>query len=325
MIDAMKREEQLSFSSTGFDHHARATRRSEFLTAMEACVPWRRLLALIEPYYPTGEGGRPAIALERMLRVYFLQQWFNLSDPAAEESLYDSLAMRRFAQIDLGNAPVPDETTICKFRHLLERHALGPKILHEVNAHLAECGVKIERGTIVDATIIHAPSSTKNSSGKRDPEMHQTMKGNEWHFGMKAHIGVDSGSKLVHSFAATPANVHDSHMLPELLHGNETRVWGDAAYRGQAAAIRAAAPYAADFTARHSARRKDLSAKERAAHRTKSRVRARVEHVFHVVKRIFGFEKVRYRGIVKNAHRLVVNFALANLYLHRRRVAFSRA
>ena len=321
MIFGMKREEQLSFSSVSFDRHARPTRRSEFLVQMDAAVPWSRLVALIEPHYPTGEGGRPAIPLERMLRIYFLQQWFNLADPAVEETLYDSLSMRQFAGIDLGNAPVPDETTICKFRHFLERHGLGPKILHEVNAHLAECGIKIARGTIVDAAIISAPSSTKNKRRERDPEMHQTMKGNEWHFGMKAHIGVDSANRLVHSFAATPANVHDGHMLPELLHGEETRVWGDAAYRGKTEVIRGVAPCASDFTARHSARRKNLSEQERAAHYTKSRVRARVEHVFHVVKRIFGFTKVRYRGIAKNAHHLVIAFALANLYLHRRRLA----
>ena len=216
--------------------------------------------------------------------------------------------------------PVPDETTICKFRHLLERHRLGPAMLREVNAHLASAGMKVASGTIVDATIIHAPSSTKNSRGKRNPEMHQTRKGNEWHFGMKAHIGVDSKTRIVHSFVATPANVHDSRVIGDLLHGSETRVWGDSGYRGKTDAIRAKAPCAQDFTQRHSSRAKGLGARERAANRTKSRVRARVEHVFHVVKRIFGFVKVRYRGLAKNGHRLIVNFALANLYLTRRRL-----
>jgi IS5 family transposase len=248
----------------------------------------------------------------------------NLGDPTVEDALNDSRAMEAFAKIDLGRQPVPDETTICKFRHLLERNSLGPVLLEEVNAYLAENGLKIGRGTIVDATIIAAPSSTKNASGKRDPEMHQTMKGNEWHFGMKAHIGMDSKLKIVHSFAATPANAHDSHLLPELLHGDETRVWGDAAYRGQTAAIRSRAPAAADFTHHHSARKKGLSKRQQTVHRTKARVRAKVEHAFYVIKRIFGFVKVRYRGIAKNAHRLVVNFALANLYLHRRRL-LSRA
>jgi IS5 family transposase len=321
----MKRGEQMTFARSGFEKFARSTRRADFLAEMDEIVPWKRLCAVVEPHYPKGEGGRPTIALERMLRIYFLQQWFNLSDPGVEEALNDSRAMEAFAGIDLGHEAVPDETTVCKFRHLLERHGLGPKLLHEVNAHLAAHGLRIGHGTIVDATIIEAPSSTKNASGQRDPEMHQTMKGNEWHFGMKAHIGMDSKMKIVHSVAATPANVHDSHLLPELLHGDETRVWGDAAYRGQTAVIRARAPHAADFTHRCSARRKDLSARERRVHRAKARVRARVEHAFHIVKRIFGFVKVRYRGIAKNAHRLIVNFALANLYLHRKRLRFSRA
>ncbi|MBC5801880.1 MAG: IS5 family transposase [Candidatus Eremiobacteraeota bacterium] len=254
-----------------------------------------------------------------------VSKWFNLSDPGVEEAIYESVSMRAFAKIDLGNEGAPDETTICKFRHLLERHALGPKILAEVNAHLASSGFKVTRGTIVDATIIAAPSSTKNASGERDPEMHQTMKGNEWHFGMKAHIGVDSKLKIVHSFVATPANVHDSRVLTELLHGDETRVWGDAAYRGQTAVIRTRAPHAADFTHHYSARRKGLSKRELEIHRNKASVRARVEHVFHVLKRIFGFTKVRYRGIAKNAHRLVVSFALANLYLTRRKLLLRNA
>lgn len=321
----MKQGEQISFARAGFDRFARPTKRANFLAEMDQIVPWERLCAVVEPHYPKGEGGRPAIALERMLRIYFLQQWFNLSDPGVEEALCDSRAMEAFAGIDLGREAVPDETTVCKFRHLLERHGLGPKLLHEVNAHLAESGLKVGRGTIVDATIIAAPSSTKNAEGQRDPEMHQTMKGHEWHFGMKAHIGVDSRLKIVHSFAATPANVHDSHLLPELLHGDETRVWGDAAYRGKTALIRAHAPHAADFTHHCSARRKGLSKRQRQAHRTKARVRARVEHPFHVVKRIFGFVKVRYRGIAKNAHRLIVNFALSNMYLHRKRLLLLRA
>jgi IS5 family transposase len=314
----MKRDEQMSFASSGFERFARPTKRATFLAEMNAIVPWNRLCSLVEPHYPKGDLGRPPIPLERMLRIYFLQQWFNLSDPGVEEALYDTLSMRSFAGVDLGEAPVPDETTICKFRHLLEEHKLGPAILREVNQFLASRKVKITTGTIVDATIIHAPSSTKNDSGKRDPEMHQTKKGNEWYFGMKAHIGVDSKVRLVHSVVATPANVHDSRVLSSLLHGDETRVWGDSAYQGQTEVIRAAAPYASDFTNRRASRGRALSDREREINRTKSRVRARVEHAFHVVKRIFGFVKVRYRGIEKNAHRLVVNFALANLYLSRR-------
>jgi IS5 family transposase len=316
----MKDEEQMTFASTGFERFSRPTKRAAFLAQMDAIVPWKRLCALIEPHYPSGELGRPPIPLERMLRIYFLQQWFNLSDPAVEEALYDMVSMRAFAGIDLGEAPVPDETTVCKFRHLLERQNLGPAILREVNQHLVSRKIKINTGTIVDATIIHAPSSTKNDSGKRDPEMHQTKKGNEWYFGMKAHIGVDSKNRIVHSFVATPANIHDSRVIGDLLHGGETRVWGDSAYRGQREAILKKAPSAQDFTQKRSYRPEGPSEREWQINHTKSRVRSRVEHVFHVIKRIFGFVKVRYRGIAKNAHRLEVNFALANLYLHRRRL-----
>jgi IS5 family transposase len=284
---------------------------------MDAIVPWRRLCALVEPHYPKGELGRPPIPLERMLRIHFLQQWFNLSDPAVEEALYDMISMREFARIDLGDAPVPDETTICKFRHLLEEHKLGLAMLKEVNQYLASRKIKVNTGTIVDATIIHAPSSTKNDFGERDPEMHQTRKGNQWYFGMKAHIGVDSKARIVHSMAYTAANVHDSKVLPELLHGSEKRVWGDSAYIGQTAIIRKAAPKATDFTNHRATRSGPLSDREKERNRVKSRVRSRVEHVFHVLKRIFGFEKVRYRGLAKNGNRLATNFALINIYLSR--------
>jgi len=316
----MKREEQISFASTGFERFSRPTKRAAFLKEMDAIVPWNRLTRLIEPHYPQGDLGRPPIPLERMLRIHFLQQWFNLSDPAVEEALYDMTSMKEFARIDLGEAPVPDETTICKFRHLLEKHNLGPAILKEVNQYLMSRKIKVNNGTIVDATIIHAPSSTKNDSGERDPEMHQTRKGNAWYFGMKAHIGVDSKARIVHSFVATAANVHDSKVLGALLHGSETRVWGDSAYRGQTAVIRKAAPCATDFTNRRGNRSGPLSEYEKERNRVKSRVRSRVEHVFHVLKRIFGFEKVRYRGIYKNEQRLAVNFALCNIYLSRRKL-----
>jgi IS5 family transposase len=205
------RPKQMTLSETGFAQHHKVTRRAQFLAEMNTVVPWAKLVALIEPHYPTAEGpGRPPIGLERMLRIHFLQHWFNLSDPSVEEALYDSRAMREFVGIDLGREPAPDETTVCKFRHLLEAHALGEAILRTVNGHLARQGFKVSTGTIVDATIISAPSSTKNQGGERDPEMHQTKKGNEWHFGMKAHIGVDSATKIIHSVAATAANVHDS-------------------------------------------------------------------------------------------------------------------
>ncbi|MGA2001121.1 MAG: IS5 family transposase, partial [Terriglobales bacterium] len=222
---------------TGFERYTKKTRRAQFLEEMEQVVPWRKLCALIEPHYPKAGNGRPPVGVERMLRIYFLQQWFNLSDPAVEEALYDSVVMRSFAGIDLGREPVPDETTVCKFRHLLEEHHLGGEMLETVNLHLQSQGVRITTGTIVDATIIHAPSSTKNREQKRDPEMHQTKKGNQWYFGMKAHVGVDSKTKMIHTVVATAANVADATVLPELLHGEETRVWGDQAYQGQSEVI----------------------------------------------------------------------------------------
>jgi len=310
---------QPTLAMSGFERYRKPTRRDQFLSEMNTVVPWEKLTALIEPLYPKGEGaGRPPVGLERMLRIHFLQHWFNLSDPSVEEALYDSRAMREFVGIDLGREPVPDETTVCKFRHLLEAHELGPRIFAAVNAHLAERGFKVSTGTIVDATIISAPSSTKNQAGKRDPEMHQTRKGNEWHFGMKAHIGVDSASKIIHSVAATAANVHDSHLLPELLHGNETRVWGDSAYQGQGDVIRTLAPNASDFTHRRYRRGGHVDPIERRKNRNKSRVRAKGEHPFLILKRVFGFAKVRYRGIAKNAERLNVACALVNLFMLRR-------
>jgi IS5 family transposase len=258
------------------------------------------------------------VGVERMLRLHCLQQWFNLSDPAVEEALYDSRAMRQFVGIDLGREPVPDETTSCKFRHLLEAHQVGEQLFARIGAYLAAQGMKVSRGTIVDATIIAAPSSTKNRQQERDPEMHQTKKGNQWYFGMKAHLGVDSRTKLIHSVAATAANVHDSQVLPDLLHGQETRVWGDAAYSGQRDVIRHHAPGAQNFIQTKAHRHRPLSEAERARNRTKSRVRAKVEHVFLVIKRIFGWSKVRYRGLAKNTPWLFISCGLANLYLARR-------
>lgn len=310
---------QPTLATSGFERYRKTTRRDQFLAEMNVVVPWAKLTALIEPMYPKGEGaGRPPVGLERMLRIHFLQHWFNLSDPAVEEALYDSRAMREFVGIDLGREPAPDETTVCKFRHLLEANALGPEIFATVNAHLAERGFKVTTGTIVDATIISAPSSTKNRDGQRDPEMRQTRKGNEWHFGMKAHVGVDSALKIIHSVAATAANVHDSHLLPELLHGNETRVWGDAAYQGRGEVIRALAPNASDFTHRRHRRGGKIDPVEQRKNRNKSRVRAKGEHPFLILKRFFGFAKVRYRGLAKNAARLQVACALANLFMLRR-------
>lgn len=298
----------------GFEKHRKQTRKERFLDDMNTIIPWSGLIGAIEPYYPKPKGaGRRPIGIERMLRIYFLQHWFNLSDPAAEEAIYDSRAMRHFVGIDLGNEPAPDETTLCKFRHLMEKHNLGDQLFHLVNDYLKDNGMKVNRGTIVDATIINAPSSTKNKDKQRDPDMHQTRKGNQWYFGMKAHIGVDSHSKLIHSVVATAANVHDSVVIGDLLHGEETRVWGDSAYAGKKLAIHAVAPHAKDFTNKKGSRYRKLTDKERSANRYKSKTRARVEHLFGIMKGRFGFTKVRYKGLAKNAHHLFVSSALTNL------------
>ena len=280
---------------------------------MERVVPWAELEELVRPHYPKGENGRPPVGLRIMLRIHFLQQWFNLSDPGAEDALYESAVLRRFAGVDLGRAPAPDETTILNFRHLLEAHGLGGAMLDAVNRHLESRGIRISRGTIVDATIIHAPSSTKNRSGERDPEMHQTKKGNQWYFGMKAHIGVDAKHGIVHSVCTTAASVADVHMLPDLLHGEERKVWGDGGYQGQAEEIRQAAPHAQDMTSRRTRYQDGIDELQRSRNRSKSRVRAKVEHPFRILKRVFGFEKTRYRGLSKNHNRLCACFALVNL------------
>jgi transposase, IS5 family len=311
---------QLTLATAGFERFAKSTRRAAFLGEMDRVVPWPALCELIEPVYPKNGNGRPPVGLERMLRIYFLQVWFNLSDPGVEEALYESVSMQRFAGIDLGREPVPDETTVCKFRHLLEKHDLGRQIFERVNEHLEACGLKVNAGTIVDATIISAPGSTKNATRSRDPEMHQTKKGNQWYFGMKAHFGVDSRTKVIHAVVATAANVHDATVLPDLLHGKETRVWGDRAYQGQREVIRKHAPCAKDFTNRRYRYRDAVDEAEKARNRTKSKVRAKVEHSIGVIKRVFGFAKVRYRGLDKNAHRLFVTSALANLFIVRRRL-----
>ena len=307
---------------SGFEKYGKTTRRAQFLADMDRIIPWPEMTAAVAAVYPkiSEQGGRPPIPLERMLRIYFLQLWFNLSDPAVEEALYDSVAMRSFVGIDLGVEAAPDETTVCKFRHLLEKNKLGRGLLKAVNEYLRENGVKVSNGTIVDATIINAPSSTKNKDGKRDPEMHQTAKGQQWYFGMKAHIAVDSKSKLIHTVLVSGANVADALALPHLLHGKETRVWGDQAYRGQKEAMRAVAPRARDFTNQRYRWGSRIDERIKATNRNKSRVRAKIEHSIGVIKRVFGFQKVRYRGLAKNLHRLEVTAALANLYLVRRRL-----
>jgi transposase, IS5 family len=305
--------------SAGFERYRKPTRRDEFLATMNAIVPWTALCEVIEPHYPKGVGGRPPIGLERMLRIHFIQHWFNLADEACEEALYDSVSLRRFVGIDLGREPVPDATTMLKFRRLLNDNKLGEQLFAKVGEVLQQSGFKLKTGTIVDATIIGAPSSTKNADNARDPEMHQTQKGRQWYFGMKLHIGVDSQSGLAHSAVVTAANVHDKHPLPDLLHGNEQRVYGDSAYSSQKELIAGKAPRAKDFTnARVRNRQGEVNEATRAKNRNKSRIRARVEHVFCVVKRLWGFSKVRYRGLAKNATRAFTALALANIYLSRR-------
>src|SRR3990167_2299701 len=304
----------------GFEHSRKPTRREEFLRTMETIVPWAALCQVIEPHYPKAGNGRPPIGLERMLRIHFLQHWFNLADLACEEALYDSASLRRFVGIDLGCEPVPDATTMLKFRHLFNDNKLGEALFARVGKELQARGIKVNTGTIVDATIIGAPSSTKNADKARDPEMHQTRKGQQWYFGMKLHIGVDSQTGLTHSVVVTSANVHDKHPLPNLLHGNEQRVYGDSAYASQKDLIHSTAPNAKDFTNQRTRRNGVVNEMLKSKNRNKSKIRARVEHVFGVVKRLWGFGKVRYRGLQKNATRAFTALALANIYLSRQRL-----
>lgn len=289
------------------------TRKAEFLSRMDKLVPWAEFCKVIEPFYPKAGNGRPPIGLERMLRMYFIAHWFNLADEACEDALYDVEAFREFCRIDLGRERVPDATSLLNFRHLLEQHDLGAALFAIVGELLQQNGLKLSGGTIVDATIIAAPSSTKNADGQRDPEMHQTKKGNQWHFGMKVHIGVDSRSGLVHSASVTPANVHDSQELPSLLHGSETRLYGDSAYTGQKDVLKETAPDAKDFTNKRATCNRPLTDADKEANRRKSQVRAKVEHPFRPFKNLFGFAKVRYRGLMKNANRAFALLALINI------------
>ena len=307
---------QMTFATAkGFEVHGRATRKAEFLARMEMLVPWAHFCALIEPHYPKAGNGRPPVGLERMLRMYLLANWFNLGDEACEDALYDIPAFRDFCGIDLGRERAPDATTLLNFRHLLEKHELGAALFAKVGELLLASGMKLSGGTIVDATLITAPPSTKNQEQSRDPEMHQSKKGNQWYFGMKVHIGADSRSGLVHSASVTAANVHDSQELPNLLHGQETRLYGDSAYRGkkQRARLKEIAPKAKDFTNKPAHRHRSLNQAEQQSNRRKSAMRAKVEHPFLTLKRIWGFVKVRYRGLAKNANRAYAMLALINV------------
>lgn len=316
---------QLSFGDAEYNGKRKQTRREIFLAEMDQVVPWKALLALIEPHYPKpGHPGRPAYRLETMLRIDFLQQWYALSDPAMEEALYDTASMRRFAQLS-GLDEVPDETTILNFRHLLERHDLARQLFEQVNAHLARKGQSLRGGTIVDATIISAPSSTKNEEGQRDPQMHQTKKGNQWHFGMKAHIGVDDESGLVHHVECTAANAADVTQVHKLLHGREDTVCGDSGYTGldkRAEMRRCKARYL--IAEKPSKLRQIKSQRElkwaMCWEHTKASLRAKVEHPFRVIKRQFGYTQVRYRGLAKNAAQVLTLFALSNLWMKRKQL-----
>jgi IS5 family transposase len=313
---------QTSFSQAEFADKKKITRREKFLARMEAIIPWADLLAVIEPFYPKGERGRPPIGLERMLRVYFLQQWYGLADEALEDAIYDSQALRGFARIDLAADGVPDATTLLKFRRLLETNDLCKGIFNAINADLAGRGLLLREGTLVDATLLAAPPSTKNRERQRDPEMHQTRKGNQWYFGMKAHIGADRDSKLVHTVVVTAANVADITKTAELLHGQETQVHADAGYTGvekreEITALNRTIDWQ---IARKRGQLKKLGEgpeKEllKAVEQAKASVRAFVEHPFHILKNLFRHRKVRYRGLAKNGHQLHTLFGLANLVI----------
>ena len=319
---------QTTFAHAEFSAKKKRTRRERFLARMEEVIPWAQLLAVIAPHYPKGERGRPPIGLERMLRVYFLQQWYALADEALEDALYDSQALQRFARIELEAEGVPDATTLLKFRHLLETHDLCKALFTAINADLAARGLLLRAGTLVDATLIAAPSSTKNEKRARDPEMHQTKKGNQWYFGMKAHIGADRDSKLVHTVVVTAANVADITQTAQLLHGEEAQVHADAGYTGveKRAEIVTLARKIDWQIAGKRGRIKALAEgveKEaiKAVEKAKAAVRAFVEHPFHLVKNLFGHRKTRYRGLAKNGHQLHTLFGLANLMIAARRIA----
>ncbi len=313
---------QMTFADAEYAGKRKQTRKELFLIEMDQVVPWKGLIALIEPHYPKGEGGRPAYPLMAMLRVHLMQNWFGYSDPAMEEALYETTILRQFAGLNLER--IPDETTILNFRRLLEKHELAAGILAVINGYLGDRGLSLRQGTIVDATLIHAPSSTKNQDGKRDPEMHQTKKGNQYYFGMKAHIGADAESGLVHSVVGTAANVADVTQVDKLLHGEENMVGADAGYTGvekrpehegreviwQIAARRS--------TYKKLSKRSALYKAKRKIEKAKAQVRAKVEHPFRVIKRQFGYVKTRFRGLAKNTAQLVTLFALSNLWMARR-------
>lgn len=317
---------QMSFSQVEYAGKKKQTRRDKFLGQMEQVVPWKRLIAVIEPHYPkSGQRGRPPIGIARILRMYFIQQWYGLADEALEDAIYDSQALRNFCRIDLAVESVPDATTLLNFRHLLETHELPQAMLREVNALLKERGLLMSQGTLIDATLIAAPSSTKNRKHERDPQMHQTKKGNQWYFGLKAHIGADEQSGLVHTVVSTAANVSDISQTANLMHGKEQVVGADAGYVGaqkREEVQQALRDNEQQVAWRIAKRRKPIREMADgwqknlalAYEKLKARIRAKVEHPFHVVKNIFQHKKVRYKGVAKNDAQLHTLFALSNLY-----------
>ena len=308
----------------GLNLSTKKTRKREFLEEMERVVPWAALVQIVEPHSPRAKTGRPPFAVETMLRIHYLQQWFGLSDPAMEEALHDVPLYREFAKLDGALDRLPDETTILRFRHLLERHNLAPDMLRLVNDILQAKGLLLRTGTAVDATLIAAPSSTKNADGERDPEMKQTRKGNNWYFGMKAHIGVDAASGLVHTVVGTSANVNDLNVAGQLLHGKESIAFGDAGYQGVHKRPEAKGP--TWHVAMRPGKRKQLNPfiepqfLAEQAEKLKAGIRAKVEHPFRVLKQQFGFTKVRYRGLAKNTAQIITLFALSNLWMARRKL-----
>jgi transposase, IS5 family len=311
--------DQISFSEIAWQNKGKVTKRERFLAEMDAAIPWERLLEVLEPHYPKGGRGRPPLGLERMLRVYFLQHWFGLSDPAAEEALYDSESMRRFAKIELSADTIPDESTILRFRHLLEEHRLTEAIFNVVGAVLEEKGLYLKKGTIVDATIVSAPTSTKNADRKRDPEMGSTQKNGTWHFGMKVHCGMDAQG-LAHALVVTSASESDLNVLPQLLHGEEEELFADSIYSRRADQEMLEAQGVRYRVNRRGTRHKKLTSEDRAYNREQSRTRALGEFNYRTVKHLWGFRKTRYRGLAKNAAWAYAAFALANIHMKRRQL-----
>ncbi len=312
---------QQSFATLAYQNKKIVTKREAFLKEMEQVVPWSRLLKLIEPHYPKKGNGRPPIPMEVMLRIYFLQQWYALSDPAAEEALYDMESMRRFSLLELGEDVIPDESTILNFRRLIEKHDLSVALFNDINAYLVDRGIKVSKGSMIDASIVHAPASTKNKEKQRDPEMHSTRKNNQYYFGMKIHIGSDVNSNAIHSATVTSANIADISEMPKLLREEDEVVFGDAGYTSDSYK-RGARSRGMTWKVNDKRKpKKNLSATQKKRNRKNSSIRARVEHCFRVLKCQFGYKKVRYKGLNKNRVQVFALLGLANLYMLRKQLA----